>query len=253
MPYGMYLSAAGADAQSRRLEVLSNNLANVDTPGFKRQFAILQARHSESIERGEDVPGSRSINDVGGGIRADELLFDTSAGAMKKTGVPTDMAINDDGRSFFVVEKDGRRMLTRAGNFRLSPTGVLQTDGGYRVLAQEGDPITLDPSLPPPHVTKNGVVTQGTSGVPLRLVRPRSLADLARAGENLFAPLADVPLVPEEERSVIGGYLEMSTVRPAQEMMQLIEATRAYEANIRMIQNQDQMLGSLVNRVLRQS
>jgi flagellar basal-body rod protein FlgF len=249
MPYGMYVSAAGAEAQSRRIEILAHNLANADTPGFKRELAVLQARYTEAIEQGLDYPGSQSINDVGGGAFLSQTLTDFSRGATRQTGIPTDMAIDGDG--FFLVEKDGQEKLTRAGNFVFSADGRLRTQDGYSVLADDRQPVTIDASLPW-RVSNEGILEQEGTALPLALVRPQSLGDLAKAGENLFTPLADVVPVPAAERRVRSGYLEMSGVKPTLEMMELIEASRALEANARLIQNRDQMIGSLVNRVLRQ-
>jgi flagellar basal body rod protein FlgG len=252
MAYGMYISAAGADAQSRRVEVLSHNLANVDTPGFKKELALLAARPSEAIERGDDYAGSRSINDVGGGVGLKETLTDFRAGVYKKTNVSTDMAIADD-KSFFLVQKDGQKFLTRAGNFRFSGDGQLQTPDGYAVLSSDGTPVTSEPGSPfEPRFLPDAAMTQGNATTFLALVRPKSLGDLARAGENLFSPLADVTPTPEGERRVMTGELEMSSVKPTEAMMELIEASRAYEANVRLIQHQDSVLGSLINRLLRQ-
>ena len=250
MSYGMYISAAGADVQSARLQVLSNNLANADTPGFKREIAILQARHAEAIERGDVAAGQRGIDDVGGGVRLAETVTDFSTGALRQTGNKTDLAINGDG--FFLVDKAGQPLLTRAGNFHFSTTGQLQSEQGYPVMSLEGEPVAIDPILPWAF-TEDGGIEQGGDRLLLALVRPASRGDLVKAGENMFSPLADVAPVPTAERSVKSGYLEQSGVKPALEMMELIETSRAYEANIRMIQSQDQMLGSLVNRVLRQS
>lgn len=253
MAYGIYLSAAGADAQSRRIEVLSHNLANVDTPGFKKELAVLAARHSEAIERGDDYAGSRSMNDVGGGTGVRETLTDFRQGTIKKTNQTTDVAIADN-KSFFVVDKGGQKHLTRAGNFRVSSQGQLQTQDGYNVLSVDGGPVTVDPSNPLPlRFLPDGVFAQGNERAMLAMVRPRSPGDLARAGENLFQPLADVSPVPESERRVLPEHLEMSGVKPTESMMELIEASRAYEANVRLIQHQDSMLGSLVNRILKQS
>jgi flagellar basal-body rod protein FlgF len=252
MAYGMYISAAGADAQSRRVEVLSHNLANVDTPGFKSEFAVLTARHSEAIERGNDYSGSRSMNDVGGGVGLRDTMTDFRAGVYQRTGIPTDVAIADD-KSFFVVEKEGQKFLTRAGNFRIAADGKLQTQGGHNVLAVDGSPASIDPSNPlPPRFLPAGVLSQGNEGTLLALVRPKSPGDLARAGDNLFAPLASYVPTPEGERRVMEEHLEKSGVKPTEAMMELIEASRAYEANVRLIQHQDSMLGSLVNRVMRQ-
>src|SRR5687767_7521440 len=97
MSYGLYLSAAGADVQSKRLEVMANNLANVDTTGFKRELAVVKARHAEAIERGEETAGSRGVSDVGGGVLLHQTLTHFSPGTLKKTGIPTDMAIDGEG------------------------------------------------------------------------------------------------------------------------------------------------------------
>ncbi len=250
MSYGMYISAAGADAQSARLQVLSNNLANAGTPGFKREIAVLQARHAEAIERGDVAAGQRGIDDIGGGVRMAETVTDFSSGAVRQTGNATDLAINGDG--FFLVDKHGETLLTRAGNFHFSASGELQTEQGYPVMSADGGPVAIDP-IQPWNVTEDGGIEQGGSAQLLALVRPASLGDLVKVGENMFSPLADTSPVATADRNVKSGYLEQSTVQPAIEMMELIETSRAYEANIRMIQSQDQMIGSLVGRLLRQS
>ncbi len=85
MTYGLYMSAEGAAAQAKRMEVLANNLANVDTPGFKRQLAVLQARHAEAILQGLDSPDSATINNVGGGVEIDGTLTDFSPGTLSNT------------------------------------------------------------------------------------------------------------------------------------------------------------------------
>lgn len=126
------------------------------------------------------------------------------------------------------------------------------TRQGHSVLSVEGQPIELDPTLPW-NLFEDGTIDQVGLRIPVGLVKPRSLGDLAKAGENLFSPLADVFQVPAGQRRILRGYLEQSTVKPALQMMELIETSRAYEANIKMIQNQDNMIGSLINRMLRSS
>jgi flagellar basal body rod protein FlgG len=194
---------------------------------------------------------------VGGGVRVHQTLTEFTQGDIRQTGLPTDVAIRDANErqpAFFVVENDGKQYLTRAGNFQFAPSGELQTPQGFNVLSTNGDPIVRDPGLPPTvQITEQGVLRQaGIDIAALQLVRPSSLGDLVRAGENLFSPLAEVQPVPPPERDVRGGYLEYSSVSPYREMLQMIEASRAYESNVRMIQHQDSMIGALVNRVLRQ-
>jgi flagellar basal body rod protein FlgG len=118
------------------------------------------------------------------------------------------------------------------------------------VLSEGGGPIVLDNRIPI-EVTERGLVRQADNAVPLSVVKPGSLADLVKVGDNLFRPLDRVAPVPVAERTVRQYTLEHSAVRPALEMVQLIETSRAYETNIRMIQHQDEMTGQLLSRVLR--
>lgn len=250
MPYGLYLSAAGADVQSKRLEVMANNLANVDTAGFKRELAVVKARHAEAIERGDAIPGQRSLNDVGGGVLLHQTLTHFSPGTLKKTGVPTDMAI--DGEGFFVIAKGNERLLTRAGAFSFSAEGRLVTQDGYEVIGDDGAPLAFDPTGPAPRILPDGAIAQGPeAGVAPMIVKPQSIADLAKTGENRFLALAGTTPVAADERKVRSGFIEQSNVSATQGMLELIEASRAYEANVRMIQNHDQLLGALLGRVLR--
>ena len=238
MPYGLYVSAEGAQAQSTRMEVIANNLANVDTAGFKRELAILQARYAEAIEEGLVLPDTGTINDVGGGVMVRETKTDFAPGPLKNSGNPTDVAI--DGEGFFVIQKDEETFLTRAGNFALTERGELVTQQGYPVLSTTGAPMIVNPN--DPNWSRN-----------LGVVMPESYGDLVHVGENLFRPLADPQPVPPEQRNVVTGYVEGSSVKPTTEMNELIIASRALEANVNMMRTQDEMLGSLVRRLLKVS
>lgn len=253
MPYGMYISAAGAAAQTRQLEVISNNMANAHTVGFKPDFAIEMARHAEAIERGEDHPSSESINNVGGGVDTQRTATSFARGITKQTSIPSDLAIADQkGDVFFKVERNGEALLTRAGNFRFTGTGQLITQDGAAVLSADGEPIFINPENPHWRFNEDGSVQQGEERISLAMERPVSLGDLAKAGNNEFRPLGETIPVPPSERKVESGYLEMSAVKPTSMMMKMIETSRVYEANVRLIQHQDHMMGTLVNRALRQ-
>ena len=248
MPYGLYISAEGANAQSQRMDVIANNLANVDTVGFKRELAILRARSTEAVDQGLNFPGSGTIDDVGGGIAMWQTVTDHSTGPPKKTDAKTDVAITQPG-VFFVVQKGEETLLTRAGNFAVMPDGKLTTQQGYSVLDGAENPIFIrDPSW---HIDGTGTVRQLGTTQNLALVQPGSLGDLVKAGENLFRPLAETTDVPLNRRQVKPGYLEMSTVRPTSEMIELIHASRAMEANVNMMKTQNEMLSGLINRVLK--
>jgi flagellar basal-body rod protein FlgF len=248
MPYGVYLSAAGANAQSHRMQTLSNNLANVDTPGYKPQETILQARFSQLIEEGQVPAGLGGADDVGGGVTIQPSQTQFSVGAIKTTGRETDFAINDD-QSFFVTERGGEKMLTRAGDFLFDSSGQLSTQTGDPVLGADGRPIQIEPDKPF-QVGPEGRIRQGANTFELMLARPKSMGDVSRVGANAFKPLAEFDLVPKGERKVVAGMLEQSAVNPTTAMMELIETSRVYEANIRLIQHQDSVMGTLIGRVL---
>lgn len=250
VPYGLYLSAEGAHAQSLRMETLANNLANVDTVGFKRDQALFQARLAEATDRGIDQPGSGSINDLGGGVEVLGTITDYSAAALKETKRPTDFAINGD--SFFVVQRGRQQLLTRSGNFLIDNTGQLVTQDGDPVMSDLNAPIVVDQTVPW-RSTPDGALAQNGDTFYMAMVRPRSLGDLAKVGDNLFAPLAPVTPVDPTARQVNVGYLESSNVQPTAEMVELIETSRAFEANVALIRNQDELLNDLITQVLKET
>jgi flagellar basal body rod protein FlgG len=250
MYYGLYMSAAGAHAQSLKVEVLSNNIANGNTAGFKRELALLEARESEAIERGIASRGSRAIEDVGGGVWMNATSTDFSPGTMQLTHIPTDMAIEAPD-AFFWVQRGDQRLLTRAGNFQLSADGMLLTQQGESVLSTDGDPIQINPAAPW-RVVPGAAIEQAGARTELGLVRPQNPAALQKVGENYFRPPAgQADPVPPEDRRVRSGYLELSSVNPVEEMVELIAASRAYEANVRVIQQHDAATAGLISRLLR--
>jgi flagellar basal-body rod protein FlgF/flagellar basal-body rod protein FlgG len=249
MYYGLYMSAAGAHAQNSKVEVLSNNIANVNTVGFKRELALLQARESEAIERGAVGRGTGAIEDLGGGVRMNATFTDFSPGTMQLTHIPSDLAI-DSPNTFFQVQRGNQTLLTRAGNFHVSNEGMLQTTQGDTVLASDGEPIQLDPALDV-RFFNGGVVEQAGNRIELALVRPKNVSALQKAGENYFTADRTAGVMPAEERLVRSGYLEMSGVNPVEEMVELITASRAYEANVRIIQQHDTATSELISRMLK--
>ena len=249
MSYGLYISAEGAQAQSQRLDVISNNLANVDTVGFKRDLAMFQARNAEAIDQGKAIPGSGSINDIGGGVAFQGSRTDYSQGSLKATGNPTDVALRREG--FFQVREGKDTYLTRAGNFRLTAKGELVTQDGLPVLNDSGAPITLENPQMRWEMTGAGEIRQGNDMQRLAIVKPASMGDLVKVGGNKFRALADTQPVPPADRDVATGHLEMSGVEPTAEMVEMIQTSRFMEANLNMMQTQDRMLNELFSQFLK--
>jgi flagellar basal-body rod protein FlgF len=245
----MYVSAEGAAAQAQRLEVISNNMANVDTAGFKQDVAMFQARFAEAIQRGQAQSGSGSINDVGGGVKIIDTMTDHSEGPLRRTGNDLDFAIT--GKGFFHIKgDDGQQYLTRAGNMGLDVKGkLISQNGQHPILDQRGREIVLSPELPF-SVSQDGFISQDGDTFAMGLSQPDSVNDLVKVGNNMYQPTGPIKAVDLKDRNIRQGYLEMSGANPVREMMAMIETTRAFEANSRMIQNQDSVTGTLISRVL---
>jgi flagellar basal-body rod protein FlgF len=245
----MYISAEGAAAQAQRLEVIANNMANVDTAGFKQDVPMFQARFSEAIQRGQAQPGDRSINDIGGGVKINDVATDFAPGELKRTGGDLDLAIT--GKGFFHVQgDDGQQCLSRAGAFGLDVQGRLVTqNGNHLVLDQQGSEIQLSRNVPF-SISQDGFISQAGSVTALGLSQPESLDAMVKVGSNMWQPTGEVEPLALGERNVRQGFLEVSGANPVRQMMAMIESTRSFEANTRMIQNQDSVTGTLISRAL---
>jgi flagellar basal body rod protein FlgG len=250
MPYGLYISADGASVQNRRLDVIANNLANVDTAGFKEELAVFQARYAQDILDGRVPPNAGKLADVGGGVEFFSTPTDFTPGPFKVTGIWSDVAIKGSG--FFTVERDGRTALTRAGNFQLDNEGRLITQGGDPVLDETGAPIQVDLADGPVTFGSGGEVLQnGEIVATLGVVAPRSLGDLTKIGGNCFQSLGPTQPIPPGERRLATETLEVSGVEPTTQMVSMIETSRVFEANIRVMQAHDNMIGQLYGRLMR--
>jgi flagellar basal body rod protein FlgG len=249
MIYGMYLSATGVVTNSYRQDVIANNLANSETVGFKRNFALFHERLAEAQRRrfAPDDPLTRYIT---GGLLVSPTAVDLSQGELEQTGGNLDFAIQ--GRGYFSVLSGKERSLTRDGRFMVDRAGnlILGSGRGERVLDVEGKPIVIDPSLAPElTVGEDGSIshrgyTLGRIGV-FDVPDPRTL--VKRGGTLLGMP-------PRQRLTPATGllrqtFVERANVDPTLELTQLMDAQRQLEANANMIRYQDQTLGKLVNEV----
>ncbi len=251
---GLYKSAWGAMASQIRHEVIANNMANVNTPGFRPDWAVLRGYRTRSEAIGEaGRPDRKVLWAVGGGAMVAETRTAHRAGPMRNTGVNTDLAISGN-RGFFVVEKDEQIRYTRAGNFRVNTNGELVTaDGNWRVLGDGGGPVQVGSG--DFQIDVNGQVRSGTTGEVIDTIALRDFQRpdmLQKAGENLFfAPGAAGELQNRPESRIQQGALELSGTNAAETMVSMIEAMRAYEANLNFVRMQDQLLGRAVTEIAR--
>ncbi len=211
----------------RRQEVVSNNLANVSTPGFKGQrvFARLLANGGPAAQIGDDF----------------------RAGAVSNTGRTLDLAMESDG--FLVVRTDAGERYMRGGSLHLDEGGALVTDEGHAVMS-DGGPMVLPPG--DVVVQPDGVVlVDGAEVGRLRVERPSKPP--VREGERLWAPQAPGADVPREEVKIEQGHLEESNVDPVSALVEMIEIQRAYGAVQRSIQETDGALQTITTEIGRVS
>lgn len=246
---GLYTSASGMMVEQHRQEVIANNVANVNTAGFKKDVATFKAFPEMLLSRLNDpeqpapVPDRRPvIGKVGTGALLDEVITMHGTGPMKQTGAPFDLAINGEG--YFTIDTPQGERYTRNGSFSLNADKQLVTSEGWAVLGQNG-PITVTGDNV--QVTEAGAVMVDNRNVDtLRIVTFADKKALTKEGNSLYVGgQAQVAVRP----MVIQGYQELSNVNPVTEMVDMITAMRSYEANQKAIQTHDQLLDKAVNEV----
>ena len=250
----MHIARTGLDAQDMRMRVISNNLANVNTTGFKKDrasFATLsyQTVTAAGANSSSETKYATGLN-LGTGVRIQGTARMDTQGSMQTTGNSLDMALDGDG--YFQVQMPGGQLgYTRAGNFARSPEGLLVTSEGYQV--QPG--ITVPEGTTAITVGTDGTVSATVAGQ----TEPSTLGQLqvatfANAGglqskgdnyltETAASGAANLGVPGEDGRGTIRqGMLEASNVNVVEELVDMIECQRAYEVNSKMISSTDDML-----------
>jgi len=241
MNFGIYGAVSGSLGSLSKLDVIANNLANVNTPGYKKdrirfESVLASAGSQEAADGISDAPV----------LVEERYAIDFTAGEMKHTGNTFDLALDGDG--FFTVNTPEGKAYTRQGNFRIDAGGKLVTADGYEVLAGgspitvNGGSVTFDP--------QGKIFVEGVEAGAIDVVDFPKPYDLKKIGSALFMP-NDQDLVPQPAREtrVVQGQLEGSNVNAIEEMVRMIEATRSSESCQRLIQNYDSMMGKAVNEL----
>lgn len=247
---GIYTAASGMNVFEIKQSVLANNLANIDTPGFKADLLRAEAVHEKNISRLANDPYPIPIGVLSHGTQPIyEWKTDFTQGRVESTGNQLDFALQ--GRGFFVIGTPGDEGYTRAGNFALEPDGRLVTLDGFPVMGMNGEIV-----VPPGEtvlVDQSGtILVDGVEFDRFLLVDFTDPDALIKGGHNLFFA-ADEQTVPEEAENiqVLQGYLERSNMHVVEAMVTMIETLREFEAAQRAILAQDEALQRAVNDIAR--
>ena len=250
----LHTAATGMDAQQRKIDTTANNIANVNTTGFKSSRAEFQELLTQQIRPAGQGQGPVGV-DVGLGVKTAATTKSFSQGALEATENPLDVAI--EGAGFFQVQNpQGELLYTRAGNFKVNQDGELVTSEGMRlvpnvVVPQDATSISIE---------RNGTIsvmlpgdTQPVEVGQLELATFTNPAGMKGLGRNLFAPTqasGDAMIARPGERGtgeLSQGFLEGSNVQIVTEMIDMIVSQRAYEINSKVIRTADEMLRSVTN------
>ncbi|HXW27517.1 MAG TPA: flagellar basal-body rod protein FlgF [Xanthobacteraceae bacterium] len=223
----------------REMEVIANNIANVDTNGFKADFSLFE----EYLMPGARNGNFRVADSPVSFVRHRGTLIDLNQGAFQRTGNPLDVAINGDG--FLAIQTPQGERYTRNGALQINPQGELVTAEGYQVLG-DGGPIAFQAQDTGITINPQGTVSvkdaaNSTIAIirgQLRIVNFTQPQRLQKEGGSTFSTTADMPATATTNAQVVQGALEKSNVRPILEMTHMIEVSRSYAMIANLMQSQ---------------
>lgn len=253
---GLYTSTMGLQDNEKRLEIISNNLANVNTNGFKKDKPATSSFSDVMTqiiggEQEESGSSKKNIGKLALGVGINEVVTDYKQGSLVKTDNPLDFAITNSNLSFFCIDVANgsgqtQEMYTRDGAFTINSLGQLVTKDGNIVKGENGS-ITLKGTNI--NVNSDGTIVEDGQVVDKLLIK--EFADskgLKKQGNNLIADTANSQ-TEESNGQIVQGSTETSNVNSINEMVDMINVMRAYESNQKVLQAHDQTLQKAVNEV----
>lgn len=259
MDRGTYAAASAGFLQATKLEVVNNNLANVNTPGFKRQYLVKEVQSFEDTLASKldlNDPFARGDHERTPGVLQVRTITDFSIGSMKDTGNPLHTALQNPNQ-FFVVSTPEGLQYTRAGNFTLNEEGQVVTAEGFQVQGDGGAIVTNNPGV---KITKNGTVS-ANSGVgttlnlgQLQVVEFEKPEELERIGGSRFTlPQGGTQPTAVDSPLLIPNTLEMSNVSAVESVIDLITTTKGFELYTKAAKTIDEMNQSAITQVGRKT
>ncbi len=252
---GLYTSALGMTTQMNVMNVLADNIANVNTTGHKRDFVVTRSFTEEYMrlldDPSQDMFHDYPIGKVSQGLFVDDIYTDFSSGGFKQTDAPLDLAIAGEG--FFVVnttDKDGKTVekYTRDGGFTLNANNTLVAKTGEPVQGERGNIVIPNGNI---FIDERGRVYSGETFIDTIKVVDFKDKHLLRKQSDNYLTAAEGAEKTTFTGKLEQGFLEGSNVNPVSEMIKVIAMSRTYEANSKMLQTHDTLLGRSVTDIAR--
>ncbi|MGJ8455088.1 flagellar hook-basal body protein [Pseudothermotoga sp. U03pept] len=242
---GIYSAAMGMLLDVAKLDTTANNLANIETTGYKKDRTTFRAYDDRAIYA---LPNrNQPIGNLTYSAVLDDVYLDTSRGIFQQTSNPLDLAIDSDG--YFGLIGQNAIYYTRAGNFKLDTEGYLVNADGLRLMDQDGQPIRFSDGF---NIDQDGYVKDRFNNVVTRVAVFifEDPSNLRKVGYTLFEPTEESgePVAAQDFR-ILSGYVELSNVNALMEMTKLIEAQRHLEISQKVVVAEDEMLSKLMNQV----
>lgn len=253
MNRGLYIAALGMTTQMKKMDVVSNNIANVNTAGFKKDNVVTRSFDEELILKINDEKREQFNNRLGTmnmGLTIDNIYTDFSTGTLQMTENPFDFAIESEG-FFKILVKDryGNENIryTRDGSFTISKENILITKEGHKVLGKEGEiEILGNASI---SVSTGGAIYSNNEQIgTLDITAFEDNAYLQKEGNNLYKALEGNE-IKETGVRVLQGYKENGNVNSVKEMVEMITLSRVYEANQKMVKTYDELMSKAATEV----
>ncbi len=245
---GLETSRSAMKYLQKKQEVVANNISNTGTTGFKEQIAIANSKEEMNIVNRRT---GEQVGTINPGINIDDIYEMSSQGVFEDTGIDTDFAILGEG--YFTLQKnDGSYVYTRNGNFNFDANGRLVNENGYSVIAKNtstGENSYIYSAEENISVTADGFIKNtNVDGLELNVVKFDDPQMLKRVGESLYTAQEVQPI--EDNDSILKQFsLENSNVDMTSQMIKLIEVSREYSANQRVLKSTDDTLQKAVNEL----
>lgn len=228
------------DALRRQMDIVANNIANMNTSGFKGE-RMMFVEHLVKSKGGQALLGAKLSY-----VRDIATMTDDSDGPLTRTGNPLDVAINGDG--FFTVQTPNGERYTRNGHFKLDNGGQLVNQNGQPVLSDAGQPFFLAPEDTEVTISRDGTVSTNNGDLgKLGVVTFENPQQLRRAAGGLFS--SDIAPTPADRPVITQGMLEGSNVKPIFEMAHMIEVHRKYDGVRTFIDREDERLRNMIKEM----